>query len=296
MFELACFGYIEETGSEIDRRYEAPDFLVSLDGARLAIEVATANPVSRQSTDISLRSLEDLTQEALHDKIRNEFPLRMGRLLTGKRQKRYWALPQCHGLPLVIIVSPLFEAGSVWYTDDALATYLYGLEEYTGLVEHNGSWVRSIPVEHHTYKGRSITSNFFGQPDSEHVSAVIYANSFTVPKFLRISIQSGAETGTWARRKGTAIVPISETAAQLADFEYVIGSPDAPHETWAQGVTVFFNPRARVPLRDDLLACTSAFKLEGGSIVREVYDFHPLATLTTHYDKEDVGWHGNHPE
>ncbi|WP_437574199.1 hypothetical protein [Sorangium sp. So ce887] len=280
MFELACFAYIEEMGALIDREHEAPDFLISVDGSRVAIEAATANPVSRQTTDISLRSLEDLSHDALSDKVLNEFPVKMGRLLIGKRQKRYWALPHCRDVPFVIIVSPLFEAGSTSFTDDVLSRYLYGIEEYTGWVERNGLWVRSVPVDRHSYNGRSVRSNFFCQVDSEHISAVIYANSFTVPKFLRIAIESGLETSTSAQRAGTAYVFSPGDRCELVDFEYDVGDSHMSREAWSQGVTVFFNPRARVPLPHDLLPCTSSVRLEHGSIVRELYGFHPLASVT----------------
>ena len=41
LFELACFAYLEEAGMNLDRTHEAPDFLASRGGTRIAIEAST---------------------------------------------------------------------------------------------------------------------------------------------------------------------------------------------------------------------------------------------------------------
>jgi hypothetical protein len=276
MFELASFAYLEASDIEVERTHDSPDFIAARGDQRVAIEVATTNPPVRREADISVRSIEMLPMPKIEDKCQNEFPMRMGKLLTGKRRKRYWSLPHCKGLPFVIIVGPFHEAGSGFYVDHSLARYLYGIEVFPGWIERNGLLVRAEPVTKHRYAGHSIPSNFFGQRQSENISAVIYANGFTVSRFFRLAVRKGLETRINARRFGIALLQRSTREYVYADFEYDTSDPEAPEETWCQGVTVFLNPNAKVPLPEDFLPHTSSFRLVDGLPVREVLDFHPL--------------------
>jgi hypothetical protein len=87
---------------------------------------------------------------------------------------------------------------------------------------------------------------------------------------------------TRRRRTETAIPRNDAFASLCAVFQgstrITVGQCEAPKETWWQGVTVFFNPNARVPLADDFFPHTSSFRLVDGLFVREVLDFHPLVS------------------
>ena len=278
VFELACFAYLEAAGLHLDRTHERPDFIASRDGHRVAIEVSTTNPPARNSTDITVRGIEQLPMSTVMDKCQNEFPIRMGKVLVAKRRKRYWSLPPCRGLPFVIIVGPFHEAGSALYVEDCLARYLFGVEVYTDWIERNGLLVRAAPVIEHVYAGQSIASNFFEQPQSENISAVIYANAFTVSRFFRLAPGTDVESRFQIRRGGVALIPRTPCGYAYADFDFDTADPQAPDETWWQGVTVFSNPNAKVPLPDDFLPHTTSFRVLGGLPIRQVCDFHPLVS------------------
>ena len=279
MFEIACFAYLESQGFVVNHTLERPDFLVKSPRGSAAVEVVTANPTSGRSEDIAITALENLPFDEIYDKCQNDFPIRIGRALLAKLRMAYWSLPQCRDVPLILIVGPFHEPGSMTYTDESLARYMYGVERFPDWVERHGVLVRSVPVTHHEYDGKSLPSNFFGQPLSEHISAVIFSNSFTVPKFFRLSIQEGGAPGLRVTRHGVSLMPTSE-GFEPFEFEYSVNDTNAPHETWWQGVTIFHNPNARFPILGELFAATSSFYLQSDQLRREVFDFHPLTSVT----------------
>ena len=266
LFELACFAYLESAGFDLDRSREAPDFLVSRDGISLAVEATTANPPTGRDIDISAFRMEKLTAEELFAKVNEEFPRRMASILRKKVKHRYHELPQCSGKPLILMVAPFFEAGSVFYTDDALVDCLYGLEQVS--------------------RNSRATTPFFLMPEARAVSAVLYCNAFTVPRFFRLATPMNNTEEMIAIRRGFCYI---EHEILPREFEYQVGSPTSPKENWSEGVTMFLNPNALVPILPRLLPSTSTFSVRDGNPVRDVQGFHPVVSfMTVHVSNTEV--------
>jgi hypothetical protein len=277
LFELACFAYLEAQGADIDRSGVRPDFLVSREGKKLAaVEAVTAHSTEGQLADVSLLALRPESAEDIIDRCANDFPIRIGRALNNKLKKEYWSLPHCADVPLVLAIGPFHEPGSGTYIDESLARYLYGVDRVAQRA--TDGWSRSErPVLQHQYAGRSIPSGFFNYPKAENISAIIYANQWTVSRFDRIVRQAvGWSTELVGTRQGPFLLPGDEFANR--EFEHRLGAASTPDETWWQGVTIFHNPRALRPLQDEQLRCTSSFCVRDGLVEREVYDFHPLTS------------------
>lgn len=282
LFEIACYGYLESHGFAINRTFPSPDFLVSSGNDKVAVEAVTANPSSGLAGDISAVGIDPwLPFEDLFDKSTNEFPIRMGDALLKKLQKKYWSLPHCQNIPLVLIISPFYEPGSIFYIDDALARYLYGgWDIFPDWVKYNGIFTRYVPIKSHQYDEKLRTTSFFSQPLSEHVSAVIYSNSFTESKFVRMAIQTGLESKVEATREGVCLLPRKNGDSLTQDFSYHVADKTAPEETWFQGLTIFHNPKALIPLPDNFFKSTNVYQVRNGNLERRVNDFHPLASFT----------------
>ena len=257
VFELACYAYLEEAGFSINRSPVAPDFLVSRGNTQIAIEATTSNPPHGSDLDISLLAMPQLSEEEIFEKCSRQFPKRMASILQRKLNHGYDALPQCAGKPLVLMVAPFFEAGAVFYSDDSLVDCLYG----TG--------------------GLAARSAFFKRPEACPISAVLYCNQFTVPRFLRLSAKFDEMPEVVAVRRGTCYLGRDSSAPELTNFEYRLGDSAAPDETWAQGVTLFLNPNATHELRAEALPCTSVFSMPGGKLLRQVAGFHPVVSFMT---------------
>ncbi len=258
VFELGCFAYLTSDGFSITRFFEQPDFLASGNGIEIAVESVTANPPTGQATDISLREMAPLSQAEIFEKVSREFPKRMAKILSRKLAHAYHELPQCQGKPLVLMIAPFFEAGSVFYTDDALFYPLFGAP---------------IPeVE--------FVPPFFRRPEAEAISAVLYCNQFTIPRFLRLAMDLTAPNAPRVTRHGTCYLARNDGDYSLEEFSYLVGSPNAPKEPWSNGVTIFENPNARIPLRRDALPCSSHISVRDGYVFREVRGFHPVVSFT----------------
>jgi len=261
LFELACYAYLEEARFHVERPDPSPDFFATTpSGNAIAVEATTANPFSR-STDISLRALSDLSQEEILQKAEVEFPKRMRTILMRKLMRRYHERPNCAGLPLVLAVGPFFEAGSTTYVDLSLLELFYGRGEESG--------------------ERGL---FFGSEGAQ-ISAVLYTNAFTVPRFVRLA--TPWDTADFvAEREGICLR--EDDPDSTYGFRYRMGAPETPTETWAEGVTLFLNLNATNPLKDFRLPCSCLYAGDEAGIYQAVSGFHPLASGTVMYPRGHV--------
>lgn len=258
VFELASFAYLEEAGLAIDRSYERPDFVGVRDGQSVAVEAVTANPPGQQGADISLGQMTPLSQPEIFEQIRCEVSSRIGTSLKRKLRHRYHELPHCAGKPLVLMIAPFFEAGSVFYPDDALFHPLFGGPE--------GSDDELFP--------------FFQREEAAAISAVLYCNQFTVPRFFRLATDFTAKDAPTAIREGVCYRRHGDDDHALYEFRHQVGASETPRETWTEGVTVFENPNATTPLPRGLLSGSCYVSVQEGFVCREVTDFHPVVSFT----------------
>lgn len=258
LFEIACFAYLESAGLSANRSFEQPDFLVRGNAGEAAIEAVTANPSGEQGADISVMEMELLTDIEVIEKVGSEVPRRMRAILNRKLRHAYHELPQCIGKPLVFMVAPFFDAGSVFYTDDTLMYCLYGKPEDD--------------------RKEDDPPALFTQPVARSISAVLYCNGFTVSKFLRMATHFDQMPELNVIRRGTYYKVNDVSDFSAAPFYFRVGFPSAPKEIWAEGVTIFENPYADVPLPLGLLPCTSRVSIRDGYVFREVFGFHPTVS------------------
>ena len=259
LFELACFAYLESSGFNLDRSLESPDFLASSpDGLTIAIEATTANPTTGRATNISLLQMPNLSESEIYEKVEIEFPRRMISVLEKKLTHRYHDLPHCMGNPLVLMVAPFFEPGAVFYTDASLLKCLYGAGGTAG----------------------GDVAPFFDFSDARAISAVLYCNAFTVPRFLRMAMQFDDAEKLIAERNGVCYIGNQNKDGPPYEFRYQVGDSSAPVETWHEGVTLFINPHATHALPQSCLPHSCSFSVKDGVVDREIQGFHPVTSTT----------------
>lgn len=253
LFEIGCFAFLEECGAMVNRSFERPDFLITVDNQTIAVEAVTSNPSQSESPDVSAARMSALSHWQIDEKVATEFPRRIAASLRKKLSHHYEILPHVSGRPLVLMIAPFFEPGASFYIDDSLVPLLYGVPDQEGPASH-----------------------FFGRADATAISAVLYCNAFSVSKFWRLADLS------WfsgiATRSGYCYTDHNDTENAVGPFQYRVGGPGAPTETWAEGVTLFHNPNGRYPLASGVLAASSEFKVEDGFLTRRVSGFHPVAS------------------
>lgn len=289
VFELYLFAYLSQSGYEVSRDYDQPDFLVTNGGISVAIEATTVNPTLNRQSPVEAKVSKDLTEEQILEKIDNELPIKFGSPLFSKLRKKYWELEHCKEIPLVLAIEAFHEQGSLYFSDSALSQYLYGLRHFPTWTESGKLVVKSEVVGIHQLSEKVIPSNFFGQPDTEYVSAVLFSNSGTFPKFERMGYQAGHHRGNiFICRTGTCYNP-DPNAAKPLTFSYELDDPPL-EETWSQGLVICYNPSALYPIPRDYFVDAAQHYLENGVLKTDTPKFHPFAstTLITLMDDDDL--------
>lgn len=278
LFELVCFKAFSESGFLTEHR-KTPDFRIGRDGFECFVEATTSNNQDPKA-DISLKGLEKLNREEIVNKAENEFPIKIGSPLFSKISKRYWKDPDVGGRPFIIAVGAFHEAGSTLYTETTMAMYLFGLEEV--FIETEEGTVLGVTDRESGYSfgGKSIPPGLFKQEGSENVSAVLFSNAFTVPKFVRMGIRLGYECSAMSVFRTGLCCGKMEEGNFPTKFQYDVRSPEAPEETWSQGSTLLINPNAKFPLPVELFDAFSIMEIRDGNLMLRPSGFHPVISTT----------------
>lgn len=260
VFELALFAYLQEQALDLDRAHPAPDFHVR---GRLpvAIEVTTTNPPqpSAEGSDGDEPTSPVLVPPNLPEADR-AFVFQLGKALRRKLLHRdaqgraYWQKSHVAGMPFVIAVGAFHDQHAQWHPVGLVSEYLYGTRD---IPEHNTNGSLTITAEQiteHTYAGRVIPSGLFTRPEARYLSGVLFSNSHTVSIFNRIGTEQGLGSPDAALcRFGTCYDP-DPNASTPQPFAYVVGDrPPEDQETFTEGLHLFLNPHAVVPLPPETL-------------------------------------------
>lgn len=279
LWELYLNSYLVEEQLFVDRQYQSPDFLVTKYGKSVAIEATIVGrrpdkPVLYLNAETSLPD----DREELLRRHEHEIPIRFGSPLFSKLQKRYWELDHVTGLPLIFAIADFHDDQSMLWTQTALLTYLYGVSHDFHHTEHGQLVITPLKIERHKVGNKEIPSGFFFQAEAEHVSAVLFSASGTISKFNRLGRQAGfKEPGVVMIRSGTHHNPDPNAHLPLM-FQYVVD--ENSDETWAEGLSMFHNPKALQPVPEELFPTIAHHRFREGQIVSHLPDFHPYTSVT----------------
>ncbi len=278
-FELYLFAYFSRTGFSIDTTHSVPDFLVERNGTTVAVEATTVNPARGGVVKELGRTLDKLQEEDADDYFQNELPIRFGSPLFSKLQKRYWELEQCRDRPFVIAIEAFHEQHAQAISDTPLINYLYGRTDKASWHEDGSLSITSHSIGNHRLGDKEIPTHFFGQPDTENISAVLFTNSGTHGKFSRMGYHHGfgcdvvdmSRSGFWFNPNPHAMDPT-----------FMVYNMDEPPfvESWGQGLTVFHNPDCRHSLPRDFFVHAIQGYVDDGRFVADHCGWHPYMTKT----------------
>jgi hypothetical protein len=122
--------------------------------------------------------------------IEKEMTLKFGSPLHSKLSKRYWDLPHVQEKPLVLAIADFHAPASMIWSHTALSIYLNGLSATVIEGEDGQITGKEKPIPAFA-KGTNRIVPFFEQPDSEHISAVLFSNAGTIAKFNRMGVRAG---------------------------------------------------------------------------------------------------------
>ena len=281
LWELYINSYLVEEQLFIDRSKYAPDFMVTKYGKKVGIEAVIVgrkkeNPSLLFQEPSRLKTLQEIQRE--HE---NAMPLRFGSALFSKLQKKYWELPHVAGNPLVIAIADFHDDQSMLWSSTALESYLYGVRH-----EHhfeNGKLVID-PIKIEKYvkpDGTEIPAGYFFQPDSEHISAVLFSANGTISKFNRLGRQAGFGSPNVSMFRVGTCYDHHPNAATPRIFRYEV--VEGGQESWGEGLSMFHNPNALHPVPQELFPSIAHHRFENGQIVSKIPEFHPFSSQTLHF-------------
>jgi hypothetical protein len=283
LWELYLFAALVEMSFLPERPKQAPDFIATSVNGQIAIEAATVNPtLDKDGKPVPPPPLDK--EEDLLPFLRDYMPIKFGSTLYSKLAKEYWAKEHVRGLPFAIAVQDFSFPGSMIMTRPALQLYLYGYDQDT-VVENGKTIVHPRRVTQHKWNDKEIPSGFFFLPGAENVSAVLFSNSGTISKFNRVGFLAGfARDGIKMLRTGYAYQ--NPEAGGPEPFERDVADA-AYRENWVEGLDVYHNPRAAIPIDPRHFPGAAHHRLlDSGVIESRVPRWHPVGSRTIIAAKE----------
>ena len=280
LWELYLNTYLVEEKFIIKRIEESPDFMLEKDEIAVALEAVTVgrseeNPPKYFGTKANIK-----TSEEIRDALQGEMAIKFGSPLYSKLRKKYWELQHVQGHPLIFAIADFHDDQSMLWSSTALIHYLYGIQHNFHYDENYQLVIDPVIIETHEKGDKEIPSGYFFQPDSENVSAVLFSASGTISKFNRIGRQAGFyDPSIMMIREGT-YYNHEPNASKPKQFKYEVN--EKCEETWGEGLSLFHNPNALLPVSEDLFPSIAHHRLVDGLVESYLPDFHPFESTTLH--------------
>lgn len=221
---------------------------------------------------------ESLSLAEIEVKLKHEMPIRFGSPLFTKLQKKYWQYDHVKGKPFVIAIADFHDDQSMIWSHSAIHAYLYG-KRYEMARDADGRLHPvCIDLQSHSYGDKTIPSGFFQQPEAENVSAVLTSASGTLSKFNRMGIQAGyGDPDIRVIRMGSCY-DHDPKVFEPKEFQYEVN--EESKEMWSEGINVFHNPNAKIPLEREMFPFAGHHTVKDGDIVSMLPEFHPYSSWT----------------
>lgn len=278
IWELYLFATLVELGFVFDTAHAVPDFIGQSLFGQIAVEAVTVGPTRQGAQIVPPPPLE--TEEDREAYLEHYMPIKFGSPLFSKLRKKYWEKEQIAGMPLVFAVADFSSPGSMIYTRSALERYLYGYS-YEATHDAQGKPIgKRTKIAEHRWGDKVVPSGFFDIPGAEHVSAVISTTAGTISKFNRMGVLAGFDAGdVMMIRTGTVVDPDPEATHPLV-FKALVNA-EGYRESWVEGLNVYHNPRAVIPLAEHLIPGAAHHHCDAdGNWTTSAPQFHPLASQT----------------
>jgi hypothetical protein len=211
--------------------------------------------------------------------------LRFAKTLGNKLDRKYHELPHVVGYPFVLAIADFQAASSMVWSREGLIGYLYGQgAKVSGLA----GVLKAEPVNADHLLGESkFPAGLFANEGFAHLSAVIFSNACTIPKFYRVPVTAGVASPGFRYTRVGAFFDRTEGALKNIPFCLDIKSADylslwpQGYEPWSAELEMFHNPFAAIPFSIEMLpAATHWFEQDGEYVCRSGYETSILWSKT----------------
>jgi hypothetical protein len=252
IWELYLFCFFREQYFSFERTHEAPDYIVEKLTYKIAVEAVIVSRKTPVKDDY-----EPKTQKEINEKLENEMPLLFGSALFDKAKKKYWEKEHVKGLPFVIAIADFHDSMSMTWSFSALLEYLYG-HTYKHTFDTDGNiLVEAVKVgNYRKSNGTKIPSGFFLQKENENISAILFSSCATISKFNRMGKQAGFGNEKSKLIRMGSFHDHTPNTDKPRFVMYEVGEDSI--ETWSEGVVIYHNPNAKIPLDPNVFEETVA--------------------------------------
>lgn len=281
IWELYLFACFKEQGINVIQDYPSPDFMLTCGNYKAYVEAVTANPTGPGSLELPK------TQFPPEDRLARtagDMAARFAKTLRSKIQRKYEELPHVRGLPFAFAIADFSGGGTMLWSRESLPTYLYGQTAHT-VETPKGRVAAELPINQ-LIGHEHIKAGLFNNPEMASLSAIIFSNAGTLPKFQRMAIQAEFSPPVVKARRTGILFDRTEGALEPIDFDLDIQSPEYIElcdgkEFWCFELEVFHNPNATYPIpRDFLPGATHWFEHNGEIICETRWKNQVLASVT----------------
>ncbi len=288
LWELYLYIYLYTAGFHLIRDCSVPDFHVSYYGEELFIEATTVNPSqSLQRPDASPPKTHKDTLVLCEDYM----PIKFGSPLFSKLNKNYWEQEHVKGKPLIIAVHDFHSEGSMTWSRTALSNYLYGVKVRLGVDENGNPQPIYEKITKHVWEDKEIPSGFFDLEGAEYISAVLFSNAATIPKFNRMGKLAGLGSKNIKMLRNGFLYDPNPNAFTPIQFSMDVDSPDY-EESWSDSIIIYHNPKAVNPIDPSIFCDISQFWYDdqkGFTGILQPFDVLSSVTITICPLQEDKG-------
>lgn len=283
LFELYLLACFREQGLYVKQEHVSPDFMIEKEGVECWIEAVTANPTTRKEG----LSNWVFAPEDRDERLSGNAAERFAKTLRSKLQRNYHELPHVRGKPFALAIADFHESGSMVWSREALATYLYGIR--ADIIEE-GKSRRAVGTPIMRLTGaHGIPAGLFLDPSFAHLSAVIFSNAATLSKFNRMGFLAGWRPPGLNMKRDGIFFDRTPGAVEPIPFEFTVGSAEYEAlwpwgEAWCQELEVYHNPLAKHPIPFDLIpGATHWFDRNGEIECDTIWKNSVLSSITHLY-------------
>lgn len=275
IWELYLFCFFREQYFSFERTHEAPDYIVENLTYKIAIEAVIVSRKTPVKDELNISK-----QEEINEKLENEMPLLFGSALFDKAKKKYWEKDHVKGLPFVIAIADFHDSLSMTWSFSALLEYLYGHTFKHSFDVEGNIIVEAVNVGNYKKQnGTEIPSGFFLDKGNENISAILFSSCGTVSKFNRIGKQAGFGNDKSKLIRMACFHDHTPNADKPRLISYEVN--EESNETWSEGVVIYHNPNAKIPLDPNVFEDTVAqYFFRDGKLMNYFPEVFPYNNMT----------------
>lgn len=278
IWELYLWCYFREEDFEFDTTHDAPDFMLKKYGEEVAVEAVHVKRTQGLDEDMT-----EIDIKTIFEKLRNEMPVMFGSSLFSKlkhenQKQKYWELSHVKGKPLLFAIADFHADMSMTWSFPAITSILYGVNQMAEIDEDGKITLVNAFGEKYTKKNKVEISPLFLNDEFKHVSAVLFSPCGTITKFNRMGVQAGYGDSKYTLLQMKICYNHLQNALYPNVFFNVID--ESCGETWADGIQIFHNPMAEIPLNPELFPHAGHHFYKDGLLYSDMPQNSIISTMT----------------